>query len=147
MQVKHNITHHISTTVPPVFARAQLLSQEKLLIARKQFEQMLELGIVRSSASPWAQKKINGDWKPCGDYRALSNITKPDRYPIPHTHDFSASLHGAQVFSTTNLTRAYHQLPVNPADIPKNAVITPFGPYEFIRMPFSLKNEAQTFID
>lgn len=47
--VKHTITHHIATSGPPVFARPRRLSGERLAIARREFEHMLELGIVRPS--------------------------------------------------------------------------------------------------
>ena len=84
-------------------------------------------------------------WRPCGDYRRLNAATVPDRYSLPHIQDFAARLDGAKFFSKVDLIRGYHQVPVAETDICKTAVITPFGLFEFLRMPFGLKNAAQAF--
>ena len=55
------------------------------------------------------------------------------------------SPHATCVFSKIDLVRAYHQIPVAVADVRKTAVITPLGLFEFLRMPFGLRNAAQTF--
>ena len=87
----------------------------------------------------------SGGWRPCGDYRCLNEATIPDRYTVPHIQDFSANLAKAQVFSKIDLVKGYHQIPVAAEDIPKTAIIAPFGLYEYLRMTFGLKNAAQTF--
>jgi len=149
--VKHSVEHCIPTAGPPTHAKARRLSPEKLAIARREFAEMEKLGIIRRSSSPWAsplhmvEKKTPGTWRPCGDYRRLNKVTAHDRYPVPRLQDFAAQLKGKKIFSKVDLVRGYNQIPVAAADVPKTAVITPFGLFEFLRMPFGLKNAAQAF--
>lgn len=148
---QHGVYHHIQTNGPPVAQAFRRLPPEKLRVAKAEFAYLIEKGICRPSNSPWASplhlvpKKMPGVWRPCGDFRRLNAVTIPDRYPLPHIYDFAHGLHGKKIFSSIDLEKAYYHIPVAEEDIPKTAVITPFGLFEFLAMPFGLKNAAQTF--
>merc|ERR1711911_51101 len=161
-EVDHGVLHYIPTEGPPVQSRARKLAPEKLAVAKAELDKLVELGVCQRGKSEWSspllvttkpcnspctcdQQKPCGGWRVCGDYRRLNHMTTTDRYPVKNLQDFNADLRGKKIFSKVDLLKGYHQIPVNPADIRKTAVITPFGLFVFPRCPFGLKNAGQDF--
>ena len=145
------VSHVIDTgDERPVFCKARPLSGTKLEAAKNEFQRMLEEGIIQRSDSAWSSPlhlvpKDANSFRPCGDYRRLNNISKSDKYPIPNIRSIISSFHGKKIFSKIDLKKAFLQIPVEPSDVPKTAVSTPFGLFEFLKMPFGLKNAGATF--
>ena len=118
--------------------------------AKRCFQDMEKQGLCQKASSPWASPlhivvKKDGTIRPCGDYRRLNNITKADHYPLPNIADVMSFLHGATVFSKLDLMKGYFQVPMHPEDIPKTAIVTPFGTYTFNYSCFGLINAGATF--
>lgn len=117
---------------------------------RSLLKDMLEGGVIKESCSPWAapivlvQKKY-GAWRFCVDYRKLNNVTHKDAFPLPCKEDSLTSLHKAEWYSTLDLPSGYCQVEVEENDNKKTAFTTPFGLFEFERMPFGLCNAPATF--
>ena len=125
------VTHEIKTTGPPLYCKPRPLSPAKLEIAKREFDTLLELGIVRPSSSPWASplhmvRKADGSWRPCGDYRRVNAVT----IPLPNLQHFHHMLSGASIFTKLDLVKAYHFIPISEMNIQKTAIATPFGSFE-----------------
>ncbi|KAL1140022.1 hypothetical protein AAG570_006999 [Ranatra chinensis] len=129
-KVRHSATHTIETKGQPVAVKPRRLTPDRYNIAREEFRRMMEDGICRPSKSAWASP--------------LHIVTKPDGGIRP-CGDLSINLYGKKVLSELDLERAYFNIPIAESDIPKTAITTPFGLFEFTRMCFGLRNASQTF--
>ncbi|GFV64883.1 uncharacterized protein TNCV_3847481 [Trichonephila clavipes] len=144
-EIKHSV--YIETNSRPVTAKARRLAPDRLRIAKAEFENMITLGHMRPSKSNYASplhmvpKKDSTEWRPVGDYRALNAQTIKDNYSVPNILDFTSNLHGTKIYSHIDLVKAYHQI-LNPDDVHKSAIITPFKLFESTRMQFGLCNAA-----
>ena len=135
----------------PTYAKVRQLSEEKYEAAMQEFTELLRTSIIRPSKFSWSSpillvpKPTTGKWRVCGDFRYLNHLTKSDRYPIPNTNSLGSKLFKKKIFSKIELLQAYHKIPIEKADIEKSAVITPFGLFEYLFMPFGLRSSSSTF--
>ena len=91
----YTVTHHIATSGLSVLNLPRRPAPEKLNMAKAEFEQIMELGIICPYNLRWASPlhqvtRSAGTLFAFGDYWILISATKPDRHPISHIHDITA---------------------------------------------------------
>ena len=117
---------------------------------RDELRSMAKTGIIRPSLSPWSSpvlpiKKKDGTIRVCVDFPILNAATIPDPYEMPRIDDIIDQLGEAKILSKLDLSKGFYQVPVNPDDGEKTAFRTPIGKFEFLAMPFGLRNAPATF--
>jgi hypothetical protein len=145
------ISHVIDTgDATPINRQPYKMSPRELDEVRKQLKELLDLGLIRPSVSPWGApvlfvRKKDGSMRMCIDYRALNNVTKRNTCPLPRIDECLERLGGARFFSSIDLRSGYHQVRIREEDIPKTAFNTRYGSFEWLVLSFGLTNSPPTF--
>ncbi|UYV62930.1 hypothetical protein LAZ67_2002542, partial [Cordylochernes scorpioides] len=140
----HTIEH------PPISCRPYRRPLAEYDEIKRQVEELSKKGLIRESQSPWAfpvvlVSKKDGSQRMCIDYRKLNAITIDDKQPLPYIQDMFDRLHNAKYFTTLDIAWGYWHVEIHPDSVEKTAFITNDGHYEFLVMPFDLKNAPSTF--
>lgn len=126
------------------------MSRDELLVLRKTLMELLDQGFIRVSNSPAAApvlfaKKPGGGLRFCVDYRALNNITKKDRYPLPLLKETLNNITRAKWFTKLDVSAAFHKIRITKGQEWMTAFRTRYGLYEWTVMPFGLTGAPATF--
>jgi hypothetical protein len=88
----------------PIARTPYRMSTPELQELKMQLKELLDLGLIRPSVSPWGApvifiRKKDGSWRLCIDYRQLNKATIKNQYPLPRIDDLFDQMKGATVFS------------------------------------------------
>jgi len=146
------VTHSIDTgDAKPISQRSYQMSPKELEALKAHIDELLRLGFIRPSSSPWSSpvlfvKKKDGSLRLCVDYRALNAVTRRDTNPVPRVGELLDILGSASIFSKLDLLSGYHQVRMSEESITKTAFSTRYGTFEYLVVPFGLSNAPPTFM-
>jgi hypothetical protein len=92
-----------------------------------------------------AAPKKGGAIRWCIDYRLIKKVSLNDSTSLPGIEDNLARLSGSSLFSAVDGAGVYHCVGVHKPNRPKTAFSTPFGLWQFKRLPFGLCNAQTTY--
>ena len=110
---------------------------------RSETNKLLDAWVICSSYSSWSAPIIVVPKRDGGkclviDYRAFNKVTWKFVWPMPRVEDIFSKLNGTEYFITLDLHAGYHHIPLDENSIPKTAFTSPFGKYEYLKVPFAL---------
>ena len=100
---------------------ARRMSREKAERANQEVRNLLALGMIQPSLSPWASgmvmvKNKNGELRFCCDFRPPIAVTIKDAYPLPRIDESLSRLGKAKIYTSIDLAWVFWQIPVRKAD-------------------------------
>ena len=146
------ITHDIELLpgVHPIRQHYYRVNLDKRNLMKKEVEYLLKHKLAVPSKSPWASPcllvpKANGKVRLCTDFRKLNSVTVKDSYPLPRIDDILDSVGNSKFLTQIDMLKGYYQIALTEKAKEMSAFITPFGLFQYERLPFGMCNAPATF--
>ena len=147
-----NLTEHkvTLTDTEPIRLKSYPIPYNMYDQLRKEIDEMLRLGIIEPSDSPYncpliMIKKKDGSYRTCADMRAVNKVTLFDCEPNCDPNKIFSKLAGDKYFTKIDFCKGYWQIKVKPEHRHITAFSTPFGHFQYRMMPFGMVNSGATY--
>ena len=146
------VKHEIKLSDPKPFKDCyQRIPPQQFEEVRAHLQDMLRVGAIHKSTSPWASpvvlvRKKDGSLRFCIDLHKLNNRTIKDAYSLPQIEESLDCLNGAKIFTSLDLKAGYWQVLMSEDSIPYTAfTVGPLGFLQMCPVLFGLTNAPATF--
>ena len=131
----------------PLYTRGP---QSLIESVNKELDWLKSKGYIRPSESPWTSPMVtvhkpDGTARLCVDFKAINMVKEPIPFYMPRVEEVLESVGKSSIISKLELTKGYYQVPMHSDNIKKTAFMCHQGRFEFLRMPFGVKNAPAVF--
>ena len=117
---------------------------------QKKIDVFLEKELITPCHSPYSAPAMlvprkNGKLRLVIDYRQLNKQPIKSTWPIPSTEEIFDTLEGSAYFNSIDMSAGFYQVPKEDSSQDYTAFSTPFGSFEWLRLPMGLTGSLPTF--
>lgn len=140
------------TSIDPIRKKPYAVPQALKATLREEVKQMLQIGIIEHSESPYCSPSVvvtkkDGGIRYCVDFRALNNVTVFDAEPMPRLDELFQDIGMSCNFVTKiDLAKGFWQIPLSAETKEKTVFATELGLMQFMMLPFGLHGAPSAFL-
>jgi putative transposase len=134
----------------PIYQKKHMLNKHEWELVDERCKKLHEVSLIQPSSFDFAaiivlpvKKDLAGSWiekKTCEDYKPLNLVTLEDRYPMPIPEELFDSIGDSHIFTIVDLRQGFNQIVLVAKDRKKMTFHGSNKLWEWLVMPFGLKN-------
>ena len=135
----------------PVQSRPNRLSPSQQQWLREEINELMNDGLIEPACSEWASptlvvpKPEAGKFRCVIDYRKANPLIEGDSFPMARVDDLLDRIGQAKILSKFDLCKGFYQVLLDEASRPITSFCTPFGVFQWKRLPMGMKTSPAAF--